>query len=450
MGVSEEDIEYGDQFAQACNDAGISCEEISPEEFLDAEPNCNPNTQRVFKVKDGYIDPFLLTFYNCYDAKRHGARICTYSEVKNLLVQDKKIIGVKVYNSIKQKTESIFADMTINATGPWASNLERDLNLEEPIEIAPTMGTLLVIGKRLVNSLINRLRPPGDGDIIVPSHQSVLLGTTSIAVKIEDLDHLLPTSAEIDALLNEGEYLIPSIKKYRLIRSFAGARPLINSNGPLRDASRKFAIRNYEQYGYSGFITIIGGKMTTYRLMAEKIADFVCEKLGYHAKCNTAEEPLPGGERYVPIEDFRKDLLIDDKTAFDMRFKWGTFYSELTETCQTCLNSSTAIIGPKKICECENVTQDELNWVRTHFDVKKLDDYRRRTRQGMGSCQGQFCYYKLANLEALWTQKSYSRIIAELDEALKKRWKVEPIADEMGRRQIKLAKYMYLMGGNLE
>ena len=60
------------------------------------------------------------------------------------------------------------------------------------------------------------------GDIIVPSHQSVLLGTTSIAVPREQLDYLLPSSQEIHNLLEEGEYLIPSIQKYQLIRMFAG------------------------------------------------------------------------------------------------------------------------------------------------------------------------------------------------------------------------------------
>ncbi len=147
----------------------------------------------------------------------------TYCEVTNLLIEGDRIVGVKYYNKIKEKSDLLYAPMVINATGPWAGVLEQDLHLTEPIEMSPTMGTLLVIGKRLVNSLINRLRPPGDGDIIVPSHQSVLLGTTSIAVPREQLDYLLPSSQEIHDLLEEGEYLIPSIQKYRLIRMFAGA-----------------------------------------------------------------------------------------------------------------------------------------------------------------------------------------------------------------------------------
>ena len=68
----------------------------------------------------------------------------------------------------------------------------------------------------------------------------------------------------------------------------------------------------------------------------------------------------------------------------------------------------------------------------------------------MGACQGQFCFYKVANLEAKWTEKTHSQIMSELKIALKKRWKIEASADELLRRQIKLSKYVYLMGGNLE
>ena len=87
----------------------------------------------------------------------------TYCEVTNLLIEGDRIVGVKYYNKIKEKSDLLYAPMVINATGPWAGALEQDLHLTEPIEMSPTMGTLLVIGKRLVNSLINRLRPPGDG-----------------------------------------------------------------------------------------------------------------------------------------------------------------------------------------------------------------------------------------------------------------------------------------------
>jgi glycerol-3-phosphate dehydrogenase len=247
MAVNEEDVEYGDIFNKECEKAGVWCEEIEPKTFLKDEPNCNPETKRVFGVKDGYIDPFLLTYYNAYDAQFHGAKIKTYTKAERLLIKNGTINGIECFDFLKKTWKNYYADIIINATGPWASYLEKDLTLSRPLRIAPTMGTLIVIKDRLVNHLINRLRTPGDGDIIVPSHNSIILGTTSIPVKLEDLDSLMASKDELEYILNQGEYLIPTIKKHRVIRFYSGARPLIASDIPLREASRKFDIIDYEE-----------------------------------------------------------------------------------------------------------------------------------------------------------------------------------------------------------
>lgn len=450
LGIDEQDLEYAPKFVNACNTAGVSCEKFSPTELLKTEPNANPAAQIVYKVKDGYIDPFLLTIYNAYDAQLHGATIRTYCEAQNLIIQDQRVVGVKIFDKIKRQSEELYADLVVNATGPWAARLDRDLKFASPLQIAPTKGVLIVIKPRLVNSLLNRLRPPGDGDIIVPSHQSVLLGTTSIPVSESQLDHLNPTAEEIDGLLQMGENLVPSIRKYRVIRFYAGARPLIASQGSLREASRKFDIIDYEKQGISGFITIFGGKMTTYRLMAEQIVDLICQKLGIKSKCITAITPLPGGDRPITNVDFKAFLHVDDKAATEMALKWGTFYEEIQSICHTCTDGYAALGEPRMICECENVTEPELAWVHQNLNPAQIDDYRRRTRQGMGPCQGQFCYFKIANLEAGWTNKSHEQIINEMQLALHKRWKTEIAGDPMLQRQIKMSKYMYLMGGNLK
>ncbi len=449
MGVAPDEVEYGDKFAASCKVAGVPCEEIRPEEFLHEEPNCNPATQRVFRVNDGYVDPFLLTIYNAYDAQQHGAVVKTYCNATHLLLTGKQVIGVEYLNLLTCRKEQVLGQVVVNATGPWASFLEKDLTLASPLKIAPTMGTILVIQNRLVNHLINRLRPPGDGDILVPSHQSVLLGTTSMPVKFEQLNNLMPSRHEIETILQLGEILIPTIRNHHVIRFYSGARPLIASGGSSRDASRKFDIIDYESAGYSGLITIFGGKLTTYRLMAENVGDVVCRKLGKQAACETAKLPLPGGEQKVPLKQFERDLHVDEKTAFDMQYKWGTLYRNFLNVCQDCLDSFAPQGAPRTICECEHVTEPELAWVRQHLGVKIMDDYRRWTRQGMGPCQGLFCFYKLANLEAQWTDKSHSQILGEMKFALQERWKTEHIGDFTLKRQIKLAKYVYLMGGYL-
>src|SRR4030042_1949363 len=169
MGFGEEEVEYGDSFAAACNIAGVSYEEVSPGVFLKEEPNCNPVIQRVYRVKDGYVDPFLLTIYNALDARRHGATVKTYCKATGLVLKGDRVCGVEYLDLLKGRRHQVLGQVVINATGPWASFLEKDLTLDAPLKIAPTMGTILVVQARLINHVINRLRPPGDGDIFVPS-----------------------------------------------------------------------------------------------------------------------------------------------------------------------------------------------------------------------------------------------------------------------------------------
>ena len=451
VGITPEEVEYGNKFEIACKTANVWVEEMETEILLKEEPEVNSHAQRAFQVKDGYIDPFLLSYYNIMDAQKSGADFMTYTKVENLLLIDQTVVGVKCYDRIQRKTFEIRAEYTINASGPWASLLEKDLELlpENQLEISPTMGTLIVLKDRFLNHLINRLRAPADGDIFVPSHNSVILGTTSIRVEPDQLDSLLATPAELEKILSLGEHLIPTLRKHRMVRFFSGARPLIANKGSSREASRKFDLVDYEQWGISGFLTIFGGKMTTYRLMAELTADLVCKKLGIKEKCTTQTHPLPGGNEKISQQLFEKKLNVNSKTAFDMSLKWGTFYQELQNYCTNCLNSTNPIHQPRTLCECENVTEAEFQWVVENFGIRKLDDFRRRTRQGMGPCQGQFCYFKIADMQASQTSATHPEIIEELHEALQKRWRIEPSADENLKRQYKLAKYMYRLGGGI-
>ncbi len=449
IGVENDDVEYGDVFKESCRQADVFTEEINPEKVLEREPNCNSQTQRAFRVKDAYIDPFLLTLFNALSAKNANATIKTYCDVQQLLLDGKQVKGVRYYDKIQKKSHEAKADFVINATGPWAAALELQLELPHPLRIEPTMGTLLVINERLVDSLLNRLRSPGDGDIFVPSHRTVLLGTTSIPVTIEDLNYLRPKRTEIERILDLGEYLIPSVRNYELLRYYSGARPLVASGGSNREASRKFEVIDYEKFGYPGMLTIFGGKLTTYRLMAEETVNLFERKMGEKNPCLTASKPLPGGESPLTIAEIKKELQVNQKTAFDMSFKWGTFVKDMWSACQDCMSQQVDFERPRIICNCENVTEAELRWARDNFGTRVLDDYRRRTRQGMGRCQGQFCYYRVADLEAQNTDKSHDRIMEELEDALEKRWKTQDAGDEQVKRRIKLAKYMYKLGGNL-
>ena len=115
-------------------------------------------------------------------------------------------------------------------------------------------------------------------------------------VDYSEIDYNRVTAEEVDILLREGEKLAPVMAQTRILRAYAGVRPLVASdNDPSgRNVSRGIVLLDHaERDGMDGFITITGGKLMTYRLMAQWATDAVCRKLGNTAPCVTAEQARP-------------------------------------------------------------------------------------------------------------------------------------------------------------
>ncbi|MHA1631539.1 MAG: FAD-dependent oxidoreductase, partial [Candidatus Freyarchaeota archaeon] len=192
VAVEEDDLDYERKFLEGCKRASVRVEELSVRESRKIEPYLNPSAYTVFLVDDAVVDPFRLAIANFLAAKEHNAEIYTYEPVR-LIVHEGTVVGVETVNT-KQK---IYSDVVINATGPWADFICRQAGLE--IGVKPNKGTLVVTGKRVVNTVLNRLRPPSDGDIIVPHQTTMILGTTSTYIK--DPDEVMPTIEEVNLIL---------------------------------------------------------------------------------------------------------------------------------------------------------------------------------------------------------------------------------------------------------
>jgi glycerol-3-phosphate dehydrogenase len=184
--------------------------------------------------------------------------------------------------------QSLGADIVINATGHECGRLLRQSGLG-PVPVQPDKGTILVTERRVCAAVVSRLRMPADGDIVVPGHTTSLIGTTSS--RSEDT---LPARDEYRRLLREAIALLPALNGVRIIRAFSGIRPLLGE-GEGRALSRDFSVS--EQ---SGVLTVAGGKLTTYRLIAEQAADAAMKIMGEHGRCQTRTAPLPDIRREVP------------------------------------------------------------------------------------------------------------------------------------------------------
>ncbi len=183
----------------------------------------------------------------------------------------------------------IGCDGIINAAGPWASRIAKMAGISLTLEASA--GVMVTLQERLCNAVINLLAPPDDGDIIVPQRNTSILGTTSWT--INDPDDIPIPGEHVRRLLELAEWMVPGASRVPVRGVMAAARPLIKDpSGQGRAASRGFRCYDHTAEGAPGFFSIIGGKTTTARLMAEKMSDMICAQLGVGQPCRTRSEPL--------------------------------------------------------------------------------------------------------------------------------------------------------------
>ncbi|MBY8170017.1 anaerobic glycerol-3-phosphate dehydrogenase subunit A [Vibrio fluvialis] len=432
--LPEDELSFQDTFIQACGHAGIETTRLTPKEALALEPNVNPALIGAVKVPDGTLDPFRLCASNVLDAKEHGARMFNRTIVTSLIRQGDTVLGVRCLQLGTNQQFEIFAKEVINAAGIWGQHIceYADLN----IKMFPAKGSLLILDYRINNLVINRCRKPSDADILVPGDTISLIGTTSEHIDYDQIDNLHVTESEVDVLLAEGAKLAPIMANTRVLRAYAGVRPLVavDDDGSGRNISRGIVLLDHQQRdGLKGLTTITGGKLMTYRLMAEWATDLVAEKLGNTAACETHTRPLPGSNE-TP-KTVKKTASIAKPVYESAIYRHG----ERAKQFLSDDAKSQAII-----CECEMVTAGEIEYAIKQLDVNNLVDLRRRTRLGMGPCQGELCSYRAASLFSEYGQVDGCQSSGLLVDFLEERWKgIKPIFWGDALREAEFSYWIY-------
>lgn len=420
ISLPEDGLEYQSVFVEACRKAGIRADIIDPAEARRLEPSVNPALVGAVRVPDGAVDPFRLTSSNILDAKAHGAEIRTYTEVRELLREQDRIVGVRAYDHRAHCDVTFRAQVVINAGGIWGHGIAAKAGIT--VNMLPAKGALLIFGHRVNNMVLNRCRKPADADILVPGDTISLIGTTSSKIPYDQIDNMIITPDEVDILLREGEKLAPQLAQTRILRAYAGVRPLVASDDDPsgRTVSRGIVLLDHAQRdGLEGFITITGGKLMTYRLMAEWATDLVCKKLGIDAVCRTAEIPLPGStESREEVDRKLRNKPLTQRRSTIARH--GALATKIGDG-DSIRNSL--------VCECEEVSIGEVEYALENLSVNNLVDLRRRTRIGMGTCQGELCACRAAGIMGRRDPICARRAKADLVHFLNERWKgMEPIA----------------------
>ncbi len=293
VALDEEEAELAPTFVEACRESGIPAREIEPRRACELEPAINPAIRRAVWVPDGSFDAFRVPLAFFAAARRLGAEIRPWVEVVGFERSNGRIVAAHLIDRLSQtaREERLEADFFVSATGAWAGKVGALAGVDVPITPAP--GAMLAVRGRLTDRVLSRLRRASDGDILVPQRGLSIIGSTERLA--DNPDAVLPTEAEAEFLKRAGAELAPTFAKAEVHAVWAAARPLAGrASGEGRSISRDFAVIDHSSRdGLSGFATVIGGKATVLRAMAEKSADLVCRLLGVEASCDTARYALP-------------------------------------------------------------------------------------------------------------------------------------------------------------
>lgn len=361
------------------------------------------------------VDVGRLCIANVVDAAEQGAHACNHTEIVSVLTEDNTVKGVVLQDVLTKEIKQVTCDVLINATGPWAPVFGNKFNAQ--IKLRPTKGIHLVFDRKLFNMALVAQAIDGREIFIYPSQNVTIIGTTDDDY-FGDLDDQRVTEDEIKYLLDAIETIFPAIKDARLIYAYSGVRPtLYERNCYEDDLSREHAIIDHEKVDkVSGVFSLVGGKLASYRIMAQEICDVVAKKLDNNTPCTTHKKFLPGGDDVPDVKALALDYDLDPYVCARIVYRHG---SRALNILKMMTNNPE---GRALVCSCEPVTKAEIDYVVKNEFVRTLSDVRRRTRFSTGPCQGTNCLIGTAGLLKSLLPESTASEYTMMQDFLKEWW----------------------------
>jgi glycerol-3-phosphate dehydrogenase len=334
---------------------------------------------------DGYCDDARLVLATVRSARRHGALTASYAAVTALEKAGGRVRGAVVSDAVGARRVAVHAHVTVNATGPWTDALRRmDEAGAEPL-LRLTKGVHVAVPRpRAGNAGALTLTSPLDGRVmfVLPWGDVTVIGTTDSDFT-GDPGEAAPTGDDVTYLLRSANAFFPDARlgPEDVIASWAGLRPLLadGAGGATAAVPREHRIAE----SASGLLTIAGGKLTTYRAMAQELVDVVAAKLKamdgrrLPPRAPTDREPLPGGE-VADLELLVRELVKEETPEDVARHLVDNYGSEAVAVANLAAREPTLaqrLVGGLPLLKAEVVHQ-----ARREMALSVSDVMVRRTR----------------------------------------------------------------------
>jgi glycerol-3-phosphate dehydrogenase len=330
----------------AKNDSMPKAEWLNKKETFEHIPTLTPKLHSSVMYYDGQLDDARYCLALAHSADEAGVAVVNHASITGFEKDSNgKLTAAIVKDNLKQlrtqnseshdETFRIYSKLFINCTGPHGDSIRLLANDKQEKRLRPSKGVHIMLPAEVLNSQDAMLIPKTkDGRVIfvIPFEGEVMVGTTDDEYRDLEKEPIL-IEQEIDFLLDTLRPYIAKVPDKSEIKSgFGGLRPLIASSG---SKATKKLVRDHEvEYDEkSNLLSLLGGKWTTYRLMAKDTIDEVCKILNKDSACKTELHYLVGGENYSFEEwkNIQKKYKLDEDICQHLLKKYGTKANDVLE-----------------------------------------------------------------------------------------------------------------------
>ena len=331
------------------------------------------------KYFDAQVDDARHTMAVARTAARHGAIIATQVSAESLIREGKRVVGVSALDLVSGKKIAIKAGATIMCAGVWSDQLHERFELTPGYHVTMSKGAHIVVpGSAIKSDAGIILKTPVSVLFIIPWGDKWIVGTTDTPYE-GDRAEPFATREDVQYILDQANRVLePKLRADEIIGVYAGLRPLVANNKSA--TTTKLSREHTVDRPAAGFVSIAGGKYTTYRVMGKDVVDrAVIELRKLTQESVTDKLPLVGADGYFALEQQKERIAqesgLDVKTVEHLLNRHGSLISEILEIIDEQPKLAGALDSALPYIKAEIV------YAASHEGARSVDDViSRRTR----------------------------------------------------------------------
>lgn len=353
---------------------------LSQKQINEIAPSLRPDIiMGAIKYFDAQVDDARHTLSVARTAARHGAVIATRVSAESLIRNGKRVVGVNARDLVSGERIEIKATVTVMCAGVWSDELHANFDLKPGYNVTMSKGVHIVLpGSAIKSDAGIILKTPVSVLFIIPWADKWIVGTTDTPYT-GDRAEPFANREDVQYIVDQANrVLTPQIKIDEIIGVYAGLRPLVANNKG--SATTKLSREHTVDRPAPGFVSIAGGKYTTYRIMGRDVIDLAVNELRKLSPESVTEKlPLIGADGYFAlvqqIEAIADESGLDSQTVAHLLNRYGSLISEILDLIKA--DPSLA----KKLDADLPYLKAEIYYAVSHEGARSVDDViSRRTR----------------------------------------------------------------------